>query len=141
VLDNNRDGKIDKTDARFGELKVWKDTNANGVTDEGELQSLSDLKISGINLASSAVGESAKAGDNLALTTATFTRENGVTGTIGNVALAFAPSSARNHAQEAAARLVQAMSAFGATGASDDGLLAHAREQSQALHVLASPVA
>ena len=40
ALDSNRDGKIDKNDARFGELKVWVDADGDGVTDGGELRPL-----------------------------------------------------------------------------------------------------
>jgi Ca2+-binding RTX toxin-like protein len=114
VLDANKDGKINATDARFGDLKVWQDANHNGVSDQGELHSLGDLGIKEISLASTSVGETAKIGRNLPLTTAIYTKDNGVTATIGNVALAFDPSSTHTEATQAAARLAQAMSTFGA---------------------------
>ena len=122
VLDSTKDGKIDASDARFGELKVWKDANANGVTDEGELKSLADIGITEIALARSAVDASVKPGRNLPLSTAVFTWDNGVTATIGNVALGFDPSSQKpaaptleaSMAQAAADRLAQAMSQFAA---------------------------
>lgn len=41
-LDSNADGKIDKSDTAFSQLKIWKDANSNGVTDAGELISLAD---------------------------------------------------------------------------------------------------
>jgi hypothetical protein len=50
-LDSNRDGTISSADKRFGELKVWKDSNGNGVTDPGELKSLADHGIASISLA------------------------------------------------------------------------------------------
>lgn len=121
VLDANKDGKISATDARFGDLKVWQDANHNGVSDQGELHSLGDLGIKEISLASTTVGETAKIGRNLPLTTAIYTKDNGVTATIGNVALAFDPSSTHTGATQAAARLAQAMSTFGANGG--DGAL------------------
>ncbi|WP_231736733.1 Calx-beta domain-containing protein [Sphingobium sp. CCH11-B1] len=114
VLDANKDGKINATDARFGDLKVWQDGNHDGVSDQGELHSLGDLGIKEISLASTNVGETAKIGRNLPLTTAIYTKDNGVTATIGNVALAFDPSSTHTEATQAAARLAQAMSTFGA---------------------------
>jgi hypothetical protein len=49
--DVNADGFINTKDAAFLELKVWVDANSNGVTDVGELQTLSDVGIQSINLA------------------------------------------------------------------------------------------
>lgn len=116
VLDANKDGKINATDTRFGDLKVWQDANHNGVSDAGELHGLTDLGIKEISLTSTTVGEAAKIGRNLPLTTSVYTKDNGVTATIGNVALAFDPSSAQAEAAQAAARLAQAMSTFGTSG-------------------------
>jgi Ca2+-binding RTX toxin-like protein len=151
ILDNNKDGKLSAADARFGELKVWKDSDDNGVTDEGELKSLVDLGITEIALASSAIDSSAKLGFNVPLSTATFKWTNGVTGTIGNVALAFDPSSTQPPtppasssgalaSQAAASQLLQAMSSFGA-GASDGSLTSFAANQQNGLDFLAASAA
>ena len=121
-LDTTRDGRISALDGRFGELKIWKDANANGVTDEGELKSLTDMGIKEISLSASPAEARAKIERNLALSTAIFTWDNGVTGTIGNVALAFDPSSGHSQSEQVAARLAQAMSTFAAN--SGDGNLA-----------------
>jgi hypothetical protein len=91
ALDSNRDGKLDSTDARFGELKVWEDRNGNGVTEEGELRSLADRGIASIGLAAAATRQTAKLGDNIVLSTGTFTRTDGSTGTLADAALAFRP--------------------------------------------------
>lgn len=140
VLDNTRDGKINTSDARFGELRIWQDSNANGVTDQGELKSLADLGITEISLASSVVGESAKPGRNLPLSLATFTRENGVTATIGNVAFAFEPSSGQTQAQQAASRLAQAMSTF-AANAGDSALSSRLADQLPGMDLLTASAA
>ena len=50
-LDLNHDLKIDSADSDWGSLKVWLDSNGNGVVDSGELQSLSALDIASIDLA------------------------------------------------------------------------------------------
>jgi hypothetical protein len=132
VLDSTRDGRLSVADARFGELKVWSDRNGDGISQDGELQSLVDLGITEISLRQSFTADTVRPGDNLALSTATFRRENGITATIGTVALGFeaaplptAPASgtagpvdAAQAAQLAAANLAQAMSMFG-TGGSD----------------------
>lgn len=40
ALDGNGDGWIDEGDSAFGLLSVWQDVNENGITEDGELQSL-----------------------------------------------------------------------------------------------------
>ena len=49
-LDSNADGKIDANDEKFAELKVWQDTNGNGVVDAGEMKTLTELGITSIDL-------------------------------------------------------------------------------------------
>ncbi|MCL4456275.1 MAG: putative Ig domain-containing protein, partial [Nitrospirae bacterium] len=48
-LDDNADGKIDSQDAAFSQLKVWKDTNSDGISTADELKTLSDLGIKSLN--------------------------------------------------------------------------------------------
>jgi hypothetical protein len=87
----NNDGALNKDDARFAELKVWVDANGNGVTDAGELKTLAEHGITEIGLRGQNREGTADVGDNVLLSTATFKRENGSTGTLGNVALAYKP--------------------------------------------------
>jgi hypothetical protein len=94
ALDNNGDRVLNKDDARFKELKVWVDANDNGITDAGELKTLEEVGITEISLSGRAIDGAAKIGDNVLISTATFKRSNGSTGTLGNVALAFKPGSA-----------------------------------------------
>jgi hypothetical protein len=96
ALDNNNDGVLNKDDARFGELKVWVDANGNGVTDAGELKTLAEHGITEIGLRGQNREGTAGVGDNVLLSTATFKRENGSTGTVGNVALAYKPGTGSN---------------------------------------------
>jgi hypothetical protein len=91
ALDNNGDGVLNKDDVRFAELKVWVDANGNGVSEEGELKTLAELGITEIGLRAQNREGFAKVGENVLLSTATFKRENGSTGTLGNVALAYRP--------------------------------------------------
>ncbi|MFN3748267.1 MAG: cadherin domain-containing protein, partial [Sphingorhabdus sp.] len=95
VLDSNKDGKLDARDTRFGELMVCIDANENGVSDEGELQTLAELGITEISLASRANAQKVKVGQNAVIATTTFKRTDGSIGTAGDVALAFDPSSKR----------------------------------------------
>lgn len=57
-LDINGDGLFDANDAAYTELRVWRDLNQNGVSDEGELQSLVDAGITSINLGANSTGTS-----------------------------------------------------------------------------------
>ncbi len=47
-LDSNHDGRLDASDTQWSQLKVWKDTNSNGVTDNGELIAMSAVGGMGI---------------------------------------------------------------------------------------------
>jgi hypothetical protein len=92
ALDSNRDRKIDATDLRFGELKVWVDSNRNGFTDAGELRTLQSLNIASIDLAAAATEQSVKPGQNILLATGSFTLNDGTVRSLGDAALAFRPS-------------------------------------------------
>jgi Ca2+-binding RTX toxin-like protein len=92
ALDSNSDGRIDATDLRFGELKVWLDSDRDGITDAGELRSLGEAGIASIGLAGTATQQSVKPGENLLLATGTFTLADGTVRTFGDAALAFKPS-------------------------------------------------
>ena len=120
ALDSNKDGKIDASDTRFGELKIWVDADGDGTTDTGELKSLADHGIASISLASRAVEDNVKIGSNVVLATSTFTRSNGEIGTLGDVALAYKPgtqsSGAASGWETILARMTQQMAAFGAEG-------------------------
>ncbi|MDZ7920676.1 calcium-binding protein [Rhodoferax sp.] len=50
TFDSNHDGVLDAQDDRFGDFKVWKDANGNGVADDGEMQTLTQAGIQSMNL-------------------------------------------------------------------------------------------
>ncbi len=56
-LDSNGDGLVDQRDARFGELRVWVDGNADGVSQAAELKTLAELHIAQLTVAASKVNE------------------------------------------------------------------------------------
>lgn len=56
VLDTNGDHVIDANDADFSDLVIWKDTNGDAYTQDGELQSLDYWGITSISLAGIAEG-------------------------------------------------------------------------------------
>lgn len=50
AMDTNGDGKVDASDADFASLRVWRDVNGNGVTDSGELLTMSELGITSVSV-------------------------------------------------------------------------------------------
>ncbi|MDO8608518.1 MAG: calcium-binding protein, partial [Phaeospirillum sp.] len=88
AFDTNHDGKLDANDARWGEFKVWQDLNQDGVSDPGEMKTLSELGITEINLTGiPVVTDAGTVGpyDNIVSSIAQFTRADGSTGQVGDV--------------------------------------------------------
>ncbi|MEG2963317.1 MAG: SdrD B-like domain-containing protein, partial [Janthinobacterium sp.] len=48
--DSNGDGVVDAYDDKFAELRIWRDANSNGVTDDGELMSLHDAGVASLTV-------------------------------------------------------------------------------------------
>jgi hypothetical protein len=66
-LDSNADGVISSQDAIYADLRVWVDSNSDGVSSAGELRTLDSLGIATINL-NAAVGTNTDNGNILGLT-------------------------------------------------------------------------
>jgi hypothetical protein len=82
-LDSNHDGQFSNADAQYANVRVWRDLNQNGISEAGELQSLSAAGIASINLASTA-SNIALAGGNIQSASGTYSKTNGSTGTVGD---------------------------------------------------------
>jgi hypothetical protein len=48
--DSNLDGLIDQRDREYGRIRIWIDSNRNGLTESGELRTLAKSKIKSISL-------------------------------------------------------------------------------------------
>jgi T1SS-143 domain-containing protein len=57
-LDSNGDGKIDADDDAFSKLQIWVDADNDGVSDAGELSSLTDHNVASISLTTDTTGGS-----------------------------------------------------------------------------------
>lgn len=86
AYDTNTDGFITATDAAFSDLRIWRDLNQNGQSDEGELSTLTDNDIVSISLTPTNTTSSTQAGNTI-LSTGIFTRSDSSTGTTGEVIL------------------------------------------------------
>jgi hypothetical protein len=84
-LDGNGDGIIDADDAAFANLSIWKDANADGITDAGELTSLADNGIASIS-APAAPADSSIDGQSI-IGEGAFTLADGTTGSYIEIAL------------------------------------------------------
>jgi hypothetical protein len=56
-LDSNGDGIISAADTAYGDLRVWVDTNADGVSQAAELHTLADLKITQVSTNANAASQ------------------------------------------------------------------------------------
>ena len=82
-LDVNQDGKLNSSDAVFSSLRVWQDINQDGVSQSGELKTLSALGISSINTSASIKGGQNQNNGNVIIGSSSFERLDGSTNTSG----------------------------------------------------------
>ena len=80
ALDSNGDGTIDASDARFGDLRLWRDQNGNGRSEADELQGLAEGGVRSIAL-NATESDTTLAGHRISHTSS-FTRTDGTTATI-----------------------------------------------------------
>jgi hypothetical protein len=55
TLDTNNDGRIDAADSAFAELRVWRDSNSDGISTPDEMLTLADVGIARLNLSYSSI--------------------------------------------------------------------------------------
>ena len=72
-LDDNGDGRLDAADAAFQSLKVWRDLNGNGISEQSELMSLSQLGITSLSTVFTNNGNAGVTGGEL-VASGTYTR-------------------------------------------------------------------
>ena len=83
-LDSNSDGVFNSSDAAWNQVKVWKDANQNGEVDSGELLTLEQAGVSGINLNYENETTTDENG-NQHKQTGTFIKTDGTTGAVHDV--------------------------------------------------------
>ncbi|WP_314259429.1 calcium-binding protein [Cardiobacterium hominis] len=86
-LDDNGDGKVDAADKTFSKLGVWRDLNHNGISEEGEIFALKDLRIKSLNLGYTQADKDLGDGNTLA-EIGSYTDEDGNEHIMGDLRLA-----------------------------------------------------
>ena len=87
-LDSNNDNVFDQNDAAWNEVKVWKDGNSNGVVDDGELLTMEQAGITGVDLNyvdHNYNGDHSDEHGNTCKQEGTFTKTDGSTGQISDI--------------------------------------------------------
>ena len=83
-LDDNKDGKIDANDTAWSQLKIWKDTDGDGISAGDELHTLDELGIASINTGY-ANSTTVDANGNEHKQVGSFTKTDGTTGATEDV--------------------------------------------------------
>ncbi|KRR27784.1 hypothetical protein CQ14_07985 [Bradyrhizobium lablabi] len=88
VFDTNHNGLLDSGDDRWGDFRVWRDANGDGISQLGEVRTLGDMGIVSIGL--NPTGSAAMLQDGSIIQgLSSFTRADGSAGLAGDVALAY----------------------------------------------------
>ena len=93
-LDDNGDGKVDAADSAFAHLRVWRDLNQDGISQEGELLTLNEAKVKALNLANKNTDRDLGNGNSLA-EEGTYTDSDGNEKQMGDLNLAADPFHSR----------------------------------------------
>jgi Ca2+-binding RTX toxin-like protein len=85
VFDTNHDKILNAYDDGFSYFKVWQDKNSDGVSDQGEFKTLSEVGITSLNLNATNVNWSS--GGNKVLSLGQFTKSDGTKSTFADTGL------------------------------------------------------
>jgi len=90
-FDSNANGLLDGGDDEFGNFRIWRDLNQDGITDDGELLTLEEIGVANIGLTGTLTGDLPNASDNVIYATSTYENSDGTTGTAGDTFFVFDP--------------------------------------------------
>jgi len=83
-MDTNGDGVISAADSGWSELKVWVDSNGDGISQSGELKSMASLGITQLNLAATVTPSDTNNGNIIGMVSS-YTTSDGATHQMGDV--------------------------------------------------------
>ncbi|MDR6666387.1 hypothetical protein [Rhizobium sp. 1399] len=89
VFDTNHDNVLDANDARWSEFRIWRDSNQNGVSDAGELLTMSEAGIKLVNLIPNPAGGQAFDDGSAIMGTSSYETTNGQTHIVADASLAW----------------------------------------------------
>ena len=83
-IDSNADGMVNSADTQYTNLRIWRDLNQDGISQTGELFTLTSLNIASINVGSNLNSQTLANGNQVA-DLGTYTKIDGSTATVGEV--------------------------------------------------------
>ncbi|MGM4881662.1 hypothetical protein [Rhizobium leguminosarum] len=96
AFDTNHDNVLDLNDDRWSEFRVWCDLNQNGVSDAGELQTMTDAGIRLINLMPTSDGAQAFTDGSMITGTSSYQSLDGSQHLVGDAVLISRPTRTAN---------------------------------------------
>ncbi|MBY3268389.1 hypothetical protein HFO05_07155 [Rhizobium laguerreae] len=94
VFDTNHDNVLDFNDERWNEFRVWRDANQNGLTDQGELLTMTDAGIKLVNLMPTRDGSQAFADGSIITGTSSYETLDGSKHLVADASLIYRPTNA-----------------------------------------------
>jgi hypothetical protein len=110
ALDTNGDGVIDSKDTAFSKLEVWVDSNGDGISEAGELTTLSQRGITSLSLKDTAT--SANNNGNWVGLTSNFTTSDGATHDMADVWFSTGAAKTATDLSSKVSGLSQSIAAF-----------------------------
>ncbi|MCW1754959.1 Hint domain-containing protein [Rhizobium acaciae] len=94
VFDTNHDNVLNSDDERWNEFRVWRDANQDGLTDQGELLTMTDAGIKLINLMPTRDGSQAFADGSIITGTSSYETLDGSKHLVADASLIYRPTNA-----------------------------------------------
>ncbi|MFF0948120.1 hypothetical protein ACFYE9_10730 [Rhizobium leguminosarum] len=85
---------LDFNDERWNEFRIWRDANQNGLTDQGELLTMTDAGIKLVNLMPTRDGSQAFADGSIITGTSSYETLDGSKHLVADASLIYRPTNA-----------------------------------------------
>ena len=92
AFDSNHDGILSSADGAWADFHIWKDNDGDGQVDAGEYLSMEAAGVTSIGLTGEATEQSWGWDDNIVINNGSFTRTDGSTAALADVALNYVAS-------------------------------------------------
>jgi Ca2+-binding RTX toxin-like protein len=94
AFDTSGDGRLSLGDAAWADFRIWADRDLDGRVDAGEMLSTGEAGVASISLAGTPTEQTWGWEDNIVINTGQFTRSDGSTSALADVAFSYAPAAA-----------------------------------------------